>query len=79
MYRISTSVGPLSIITMVDVIITYSGKCSLDALVYGHVEAIRSSNIAPLSTPLQHYPNLIQFTDNIKHEHFNIGMVVIEE
>lgn len=56
-----------------------SGKCALDALVYGHLEAIRNSKIVPLSTPLHKYPNLIHFTDNVKHEHFNIGMVVIEE
>lgn len=56
--------------------VTCSGKCSVDALVYGHIEAIRNSGITQLSAPLQEYPKLIQFTDTVKHEHFNIGMVV---
>ena len=63
---------------MINIIIC-SGKCSLDALVYGHVEAIRSSGITQLSTPLQHYPNLLQFTDTVKHQHCSVGMVVTEE
>ena len=64
---------------MIMIHVTCSGKCSLDALVYGHIEAIRNSDISQLSTPLHQYPNLLQFTDTVKHEHFNIGMVVIEE
>lgn len=55
-----------------------SGKCLMDALAYGHVEAIRKSNITQLSTPLRKYPNLLQLIDTVKHEYFNIGMMVEE-
>jgi len=56
-----------------------SGRCPLDALVYGHIQTIRNCGINELSEMVKDHPNLLEFCDFVKQEHFNIGMVVNEQ
>jgi len=56
-----------------------SGRCPVDALVYGHLQTLRSCGICELAGMLKDYPNLLEYCDSMTQEHFNIGMVVNEQ
>ncbi|XP_065919986.1 metaxin-2-like isoform X2 [Dysidea avara] len=56
-----------------------SGRCPVDALVYGHVQTIRNCGICELAGMVKNYPNLLEYCDFVTQEHFNIGIVVNEQ